>query len=202
MEIESNVINVQKDSAGRKRPKQGNTQLFNEMLSASNALSVSERTRLCKSLAGQLGLVVVGSADLMKQAKPAAEGKAVVPPKEVNVRPNPLRGTQYELAKDQAYKALIEAKKAAGGEKLANDNPSVIAYATALNAYKSAHKALVPVGTPVVHPTGEATSTKRKVRTTTDRSPEPPVQGDSKNPPKRPSMIGALRAAVSSSSRG
>lgn len=170
---------------GRK-PKQGNTELFNEVLSAANALSVSERTRLVKSLAGQLSMVVVGSGELLERAVSAPKKKDEKKSAEGTHRPNPLRGTSFEVAKDQAYKALVEAKKASPGAKLPENHPAVIQYGSALAAYKAEHKRLQPVdvaGIPVQKPS----SKKTKARTTTERSPEPK---------QKTSIIGALRNAV------
>jgi hypothetical protein len=183
-----------KDSKRDKRPKAGNSELFNEVFSASNALSVTEKTRLIKSLAGQLGLVVVGSADLLRQAKPGTQKREPDRPKVVSVRPNPLKGTRFEIEKDQAYKALVEAKKAANGEKLPPDHPSVVAYATALKAYKDAHSALqTVVSTTSVEAAKQPAREKKKARTATTRSPEPPVAVSSSKSTKRPSIIGRLQ---------
>lgn len=154
---------------GERKPKQGNTELFNELLSRANALSVKERTRLVKSLAGQLNLVVVGSSDLLQKGKAQQEKKKVEQKAQPEVRPNPLKGTQFEVEKDRAYKALVDAKVRAQGAKLPENAPEVIAYATALAAYKAEHKRLAPVIQQVPVP-----QQKNKARTTSNRSPEPP----------------------------
>jgi hypothetical protein len=186
---------------GRK-PKQGNSELFNELLSAANALPVSERTRLVKSLAGQLNLVVVGASELLSKAgnqpsqKEKDEAKPVV---KQQVKPNPLKGTIFDQEKIKAYNALIEAKKEAGGAKLPPDHPAVLGYATALAAYKVEHNRLKPVDDQQPNQPARREGKKGKARTTTDRSPEP----GSAQP--RKSLIGAIkdsvRKATSSSSQ-
>lgn len=162
-------VDVKATGAVRNRkPKNANSDLFDELLSAANALSVSERTRLVKSLAGQLGLVTVGSAELISK-KSVVEKKApqnvVVPP-----RPNPLKGTSFDIQKSAALEQLRQAKTAAGTTKLSDDHPAVLQYAAALASYKEEHKRLAVVsGGTVTVPT---TTKKAKARTTTERSPE------------------------------
>jgi hypothetical protein len=190
----------QRDRRGAKpkrRPKSGNSELFQEILSSANALSVTERVRLVKSLAGQLGLVTVGAQELLdgKTVK-KSKGKAAGPPMEVTLqRPNPLKGTKFAIEKDLAYKALVAAKQSAGGEKLPLEHPAVAAYAAALGAYKAAHSELQVVFTPSAMIPQQIKSAKTKARTTSDRSPEPgqtqPMVG----------MLGRLKRVVAGTSK-
>lgn len=151
-------------NAKGRRAKSGNSQLFNDILSAANALSVAERTRLVKSLAGQLGLLTVGGQSLVsagsKESKKPKSNKA---PKGEPVRPNPLKGTMYEQEKEAAKAALVKARDEAQGAQLPGDHPAVVAYAKALSAYKTEKDKLKPVtGQPtVVLAHGGKTSKKR-----------------------------------------
>jgi len=181
-----------KSGKSRRQPKSGNTQLFNELLSASNSLSVSEKLRLTKSLAGQLGFVLVGSGEILARGDtPKVKSSDRTKVKDP-VRPNPLRGTQFELEKNQAYQALVDEKRLNGGAKLPQDNPAVLRYAAALAAYKAEYKRLQPVA-----PHGLATksakpsqkASKDRARKTSERSPEPRTSTTSK-------IIGIIREAV------
>jgi len=152
-----------------RRPKKGNSDEFNRILSAANALSVSERTRLVKSLAGQLGLITIGSGELLRNAGKQAPPKKESTKQQAVVRPNPLKGTAFDSEKKQALQALQEAKKAASGAQLPKDHPAVVRYAAALSAYKAEHEKLRVVETD----TQQSESNKSRARKHADRSPEP-----------------------------
>lgn len=165
---------------GSRKPKQGNSELFNELFSAANALSVSERTRLVKSLAGQLNLSVIGTGELLSRGSTPAEQKvkAAPPPKEA-VRPNPLKGTRFEADKRLAYQALIAAKEAAQGAKLPEDHPVVVHYKTTLDAYKAEQGRLRLVDPVAMQRPQTQPKAKVKARSASERSPSPvaPVRG-------------------------
>lgn len=128
-----------------RRPKQGNSEKFNKLLSEANELSGSERIRLIKSLAGQAGFICIkptGSSQnsARREAKPRV-------PRANNVRPNPLRGTKYDVELELARQALREAKDGAGGALLSQDHPAILGYKKALEAYKAAKSQLAVVDT-------------------------------------------------------
>lgn len=207
MEIENEAQIVSESQPGARggskrirKPKDGNSQLFNEILSSSNALSVSEKTRLVKCLAGQLSMVAVGAGELIKKAEnpqPKTTKSEAKPVSGSATRPNPLKGTKFEHDKVIAYKALVEAKKALKeGEQLPPNDPRVVNYKTALDAYKAEHAKLKPMedtGVGVVTTT-TVVATKKKTRTTTDRSPPPNEERRSFSS----GMITGLRKAVKS----
>lgn len=162
-----------------RRPKSGNSELFNNLLSAANQLSVAERTRLVKSLAGQLGLLAVGGQTLID--KPVSTGKTrkedhgtEVP----TVRPNPLKNTKFWLDKEAAKAAMLRARDEKGpGAKLPPDHEAVKAYAQALKLYKEEQAKLKPVIDPAKQgqqqPSGGPRRGTAAKRTTSERSPEP-----------------------------
>lgn len=134
-----------------RRYRSGNSDLFNQILSAANGLSVAERTRLVKSLAGQLGLLTVGGQLLLdkpdssggKKGKTSKSGEsAEAAPL---FRPNPLKGTKFWVDKESAKADMLKAREAAGGAQLQPGHPAVTAYAVALKAYKDEQAKLKPV---------------------------------------------------------
>jgi hypothetical protein len=155
-------------NSDRRRRKQANSLKFNEILSAANCLSVSEKTRLVRSLAGQVGLVTFGSGELIAKQSNKPSGKVGKPAMQVN-RPNPLKGTKFQLEKETALQRLKEAKSGFGGEKLPPNHPAVVAYVHALQAYKAEHAKLVPEESsgPAL---GSSSLMKKRVK---DKSPEP-----------------------------
>jgi hypothetical protein len=140
-----------------------------------------------KSIAGQLGFVVVGAQELLHR-ETKQKPKAAATPKEKQ-RPNPLRGTMYERQKDEAYQALVLAKKALPpGQKLPEDAPVLTAYRQALDIYKKAHSALKVDSVSAMEATAAAVPRKAgKARTATERSPEPQRSN---------SLIGKVRSKV------
>jgi hypothetical protein len=157
----------------RKRvPKSGNSELFNEILSGFNALTNSEKLRLVRSLAGQVGLVTLGANDVVSAKAGNVNKGTTTTTNTVVERPNPLKGTKFQVERDNALIALREAKKAAPDGKLPPDDPTVLRYKTAVAAYKAEHQALS------VLPSGAVTATTKtnkasKKRTTSSRSPVP-----------------------------
>lgn len=161
--------NVGREKISRK-PKQGNSELFNEILSAANALSVTERVRLTKSLGGQLGYTVVAMQGQVSLPKGEKGGKNHVTNREM--KPNPLRGTKFQVEKDLAFNAMVEAKRGNNGKELPTDHPAVLRYKTALNLYKQAQSELKPVeaSAPLEQSQQPRQSSKKRVKAT---SPEP-----------------------------
>lgn len=131
-----------------RHPKSMNSKLFNDILSACNQLSVQERTRLVKSLAGQLGLLTVGGQTLLHSVAETTEPKKgkTSDAKRQDVRPNPLKGTKFESEKEAAKAAMIKARDDNGGAKLPDDHQTVVSYAKALHLYKEEQNRLKPVG--------------------------------------------------------
>jgi hypothetical protein len=116
-------------------------------MSACNQLSVQERTRLVKSLAGQLGLLTVGGQTLLTGVAEATPRKKSggPPAQQRDVRPNPLKGTKFEKEKEEAKASMIKARDANGGAKLPDTHPTVVAYAKALQIYKEEQNRLKPI---------------------------------------------------------
>lgn len=131
----------------RRPKKQGNSEKFNELLSGANQLSVAERVRLTKSLAGQLGLYVGAP-----KGSPAAEEKIRRGPtlgasQQAVKRPNPLKGTSFEKLVEDAKQGVREAKARLGGAMLPKDDPALVKLTEALKAYKAEKERLAPVAT-------------------------------------------------------
>lgn len=166
----------------RERKKKAlNSDDFNLILSSCNTLSVNERVRLVKSLAGQLGLFVTTPAALgYTQIGESKKGKPKT--KEV-VRPNPLKGTLFETKLNGAKELLRKAREAAGGAELPASHEAYVQYAQALQEYKQEKQKLAPVITPVVASGNNPVKKKR------ERSLEPPKEGSgaSTDTPKRSS---------------
>jgi hypothetical protein len=160
----------------QRRPKSGNSELFNDLLSEANRLSVAERTRLVKSLAGQLGLLTVGGQSLIGQPASAGEPKKAkqgrvsedTPP----VRQNPLKGTKFWVDKEAAKAAMLKAREDGGGAQLPQNHPAVTAYALALKAYKDEQAKLKPVDTQSVQQVVQSAKQTGSKKRAASKSPE------------------------------
>jgi hypothetical protein len=136
---------------GQRQKKSGNSALFNQILSDANGLSVAERVRLIKSLAGQQGLVVTAATTLqtVEVAKPRGQKKDDDHRVTVAVRPNPLKGTAFQKALDDAKAEVRRAKEELKVAKLADDHPAAMMLMAALSNYKSEQKRLAPMEQPL-----------------------------------------------------
>jgi len=167
-----------KQQKGGRRKKSENSELFNEILSACNQLSVAERTRLVKSLSGQLGFIAVGGQTLLEaqtksDSKEVAKARGSSEPKAM-VRQNPLKNTKFWVDKETAKAAMLKAREQNGGAQLAATHPAVTAYAEALKAYKGEQERLklVPMPTSVVQGNTQATSAKQGRKRNASKSPQ------------------------------
>lgn len=167
------------DGHDRRQKKAGNSVLFNQLLSDANGLSVAERVRLVKSLAGQQGLMVSASTAVMQSAdgvKPQNQKKKNSD-QQVIVRPNPLKGTAFQKALDDAKAGVRSAKEDMGLAKLPDNHPAAINLIAALSNYKSEQTRLAPVGPPLIATTK---STNQQ-------------QSESSNKKKRPASKSPIR---------
>lgn len=182
--------------------KSANSKEFNDLLSSANQLSVNERTRLIKSLAGQLGYIVV---------KPAVGGQPPVSNGDHGrgrsahgsnavVRANPLRGTAFEQRLEAAKLAVKRAKEELKVNVLEVVHPAMQEYTAALKSFREEKAKLKPVGG-VANPSAKAV--KR------DRSPEPMASSNAEmdidasaptSKKKASGVVQALSSVLSSSS--
>jgi len=131
----------------QRKPKNLNSESFNEILSAANVLSVNERVRLIKSLAGQHGLVVLTPSQVssLNQTTEVVKHQGETMS---SVKPNPLKDTIFDRNVQDARKSVKTAKTEAGGGDLPKDHPAMLQYAAALSAYKEQRKNLGIVADP------------------------------------------------------
>jgi hypothetical protein len=167
MSSSTHNVNVDTTQAGKsktrsRRKKLGNSQEFNEILSRVNGISVSERIRLTKSLAGQLGFVTYkpNGASTNGERSQGSSVKKREKAAPTFSRPNPLKNTVFEADLNLAKQELKAAKERAGGVALPASDLAVVKYTVALTAYKAEKMKLVLVDEDV----------SRQKR---DRSPEP-----------------------------
>lgn len=148
-------------SAQRKgKQKKPSTSLFKEMNDSFQNLSVTEKVRLVKQLAGQIGLVAVGPDQIVGIG-------AKEPPKlgaqRAKPAPSPWKNLPEKKAVDDAYKALVDAKKQAGTD-LPASHPLVVAYNAAVSALVSKKKEAKNIGSKRIRTDGNAMDVAEQVK--------------------------------------
>jgi hypothetical protein len=175
--------------------------LFNELLSSVNRLSVNERVRLIKSLAGQHGLVVQTPAALVRATgtSGAARDQGDVERKKRQQRPNPLRGTAPFQELEEARNALRVEKERLMTKVLPKDNLVFRQYEAALASYTVAKERVDPAYRPKGGAQEHASYGTKRIHLATTSSTDNigddmdevgDEDSSSPEPPKRPSREG------------
>lgn len=178
----------------RRRTKQANSESFNTILSAANTLTVNERVRLVKSLAGQHGLLVfsaqqVAGMQAPKESAPSDEvgGKSKTMP----VPRNPLKNSVFQKTLDAAKLALRQEKEKLGVAELPTDSPIWVQYTQALQAYKLERTRLgiVPAKPASGSANGTGTGARNKRVRQSSKSPNRDSEGTSTTTTSNASLV-------------
>jgi hypothetical protein len=180
----------------RRKKKEETSDLFDQTFSVVvTQLSVKERTRLIKAVAGTLSLVVVPPDHVLVPSKTVAGKPKSVEPGRVRQRttpPNPLKGTKLEEDLLLARKKVQERKAILAVDKLPTEDPTLMAHEAALKAYK-AEKEKLKLSQPAALPlTAARIKNKRKA---SERSPERAEAVDD-SPQKSGGVFNRVKEAV------
>lgn len=147
---------------------------FNNLLSSALVLSTNEQVRLIRSLAGQRGLLVLSADQVARLKGPLVSERGRSAKKDEGkqglhtvTRPNPLKGTAFEVEMNDAKAAVKQAKAQNGDQALPVDHPALVRYTNAVAAYRAEHKKLTVVGQPTPAPA----PSKKRVRQLTPEIP-------------------------------
>lgn len=134
---------------------------------------MNERIRLCKSIAGQHGLVVLS----VKQASELSNKKVLVDTRKgeeplVPSRPNPMKDSVQQKDLDSAKAELRARKEALKVDQLPQDDPAWVKFTQALGAYKAARESL-GINPNGAQPTNNKVGDGSKRQRSTSKSPTP-----------------------------
>lgn len=121
---------------GGRKKRSGNTGAFKEISDSFNAISVAEKVRLVKSLAGQVGLVALGPEQIARLHPSGAVAALPNRKRQADAAPSRWKNLPESVEASEAYKALRAGIAANGGQKLSTDHPLLVRYSAALVALK------------------------------------------------------------------
>jgi len=121
-------------------PANNETVAYGQLLALSRKLKRSDQVDLVRALAGQVGMIAVFPGQLTGQSQSAVSSSSKGGRKEkkgpAKQEPsNPLSGSPEKKEFDAAKKAVSKATKEAGGQKLADSDPLVLALSSAKDKY-------------------------------------------------------------------
>jgi hypothetical protein len=122
-------------------PASNETVAYGPLLAQASKLKRSDQVNLVRALAGQLGMISVFPNQLVQQAGTSSTAPKGAEKKKAKKGPaqqepsNPLSGSPEKKEFDAAKKAVSNATKENGGQKLASSNELVVALEKAKDQY-------------------------------------------------------------------
>jgi hypothetical protein len=179
----------------RRKPKQPNSHEFHEVFDRAIALSVTEKVRLIRALAGLQGLVVNNPKPSQVQSEPA-QTKAQKRVKEsLPVSDNPLKGTTLQQNLLAAQAAVREKKASLGVDKLSPDDETLGALKAAMTAYQVEHRERKPYEE--VNDTSKPVTERQRLKRQRKAS-KSPIRTDAAASATEPATLGTIGTKRSS----